>query len=932
MAIQFERPWLLLLLLPEALFVYYLAKNMMRFARWRRNTIIFTRSIIFLLIILLLSGIVFERTSGTTTTIFLMDSSDSIRDKSIGTRFIREALKSMGKDDEAGVINFGGNSAIELLPDKKLVFSDIETRVDSSFTDLEAALVSAQSVMPWESRKRVVLITDGRENVGDVLKQAKRMKADGYSIDVFPIASDIEAEVQLQELKVPDSVSRKQLFEISVNVRSNISTEAMLYLYTNRTLTGQKKVHLNEGDNLFAFTDKSEDGGMVTYTVEVIPEVDTYPQNNTLSSFTYVKDIPKILMVTDNDLGANPLYEILKEDMGLTVIKSNQVPQELSELMKYDAFILDNIPVDELNERFLSNLEIAVSHQGKGLLACGGDNSYGPGGYYKTVLEKILPVNMDIKSKEEDPSLALMLVIDKSGSMASGDYGISKLEMAREAAIRSTEVLNERDTIGVIAFDDAYKWVVKPQKLDNLKAIQDEIASIRSGGGTQILPPLEAAYNSILQIDAKLKHIILLTDGQAEKSGYEPLVEGLRDNGITLSTVAVGRSADFSLLKALAYGGRGRYYETDEFSDIPKIFAKEVFLAGKKYLTNRTFTPVLSGYSDILKGIDSIPRLDGYVTTTAKSTANVIFESDEGDPVLASWQYGLGRTVAWTPDVHGIWTYNWMSWDGASIFWKNLMSWLVQQNMGNGYSVETQTEGEQGTIIIRAEDAAFMTADAAFGTLVSPDGTKQEIKLYPGAPGEYKGTFENLSTGVYIADITLTGKGGQTERISTGLIMPYSREYDLLSGYNDALLQKIAYEGGGRLLSDPGDVFSGQLQDVSGRLDPAPVVIIILTLLFILDVAIRRLKFNPEKLKTNTEKLFNMGKSSAQKVLGTYSKKSGEKKAARKLKQNVDKAKDIDKKERENMDRIKMKPGKGREDTAESHVSLLLDKKRNWKR
>ncbi len=930
MAIQFERPWLLLLILPAAAFIYYLAKDMIRLVRWRHNTIIFTRSIIYLLIILLLSGIVFEHTSAIKTTLFLVDSSDSIRDKNMGIEFIKEALKDMGKEDEAGIINFGGNSAIEILPDKALKFSDIQTRIDSSYTNLESALVSAQSIMPWENKKRIVLLSDGRENAGNVLKQAKRMKENGYSIDIFPLVADMEAEVQLQELRIPDSVSRNEYFEISLNVRSNISTEAMLYLYTNRTLTGQKKVHLNKGDNQFAFSDKSEDGGVVTYTVEVLPEADTFPQNNALSSFTYVQDIPKIMMVTDEEFGTNPFADILNEDMELTVINSSQVPHEMSEMLKFDAFILDNIPADGLNDKFLANLEIAVSHQGKGLLTTGGDKSYGPGGYYKTPLEKILPVNMDIKTKEEDPSLALILVIDKSGSMASGDYGISKLEMAREAAIRATEVLNQKDTIGVIAFDDAYKWAVKPQKLDNLKVIQDQIASIRPGGGTQILPPLEAAYDSILEMDSKLKHIILLTDGQAEKSGYEPLIECLRNNGITLSTVACGRSADFLLMKALAYGGRGRYYETDEFSDIPKIFAKEVFLAGKKYLTNRTFSPVLSGYSDILKGIDTVPTLDGYVTTTAKNTANIIFESDEGDPVLASWQYGLGRAVAWTPDVHGIWTYDWMSWNDSSAFWKNVVSWLVQQNMSKGYSVATEIEGQQGTITIRAEDNAFMTANSASGTLINPDGTKQDIKLHPSAPGEYKGTFENLSSGVYIADITLTGDEGQTERISTGLIMPYSREYDLLSEHDGTLIQKIAYEGGGRVLTDPKDVFSGQLQAVAGKRNPAPEILILLTLLFMLDIAIRRIKFNPGKWKKNTQHVLESGKAAAQKVLGATLKMPEKKRYVKEFKQNEHKG--FEEKESVYKESVKKEAKKVKEDTADTHISLLLEKKRKWKR
>jgi len=798
---------------------------------------------------MLISGFTLQRISNLTTTLFLIDSSDSISDKEQAAAFVREAIKNMGRNDEIGVINFGGDSSIELLPDKNPIFDKVQTRINSSFTNLENALITAQSIMPWDHMKRVVVLSDGRENTGNSLAQVKQMKTKGYSVDVYPISSSLKEEVQLQELNIPKSVHLNEQFEISVNIRSNINTRAILQLYSDRTLTAQKEVELNKGDNRFAFLDSAINGGMVTYRVEVIADSDTFSQNNALSSYTYVQDIPEIMMVSESEEAGRVLADILKENMRLTVVNPKQVPVDLSEMLKYDAFILVNVSADSLSNAFLENLKTAVSHQGKGLLVTGGDNSYGPGGYYETALEEILPVNMDIKPKEEEPNLALMLVIDKSGSMSEGDFGISKMELAKEAAIRSTEVLDQDDTIGVIAFDDAYKWVVKPQQLDNLQRIQDAIGTIRSGGGTQILPPLEAAYEAIKDVDAGLKHIILLTDGQAEKSGYEHLIEGLRENKITLSTVAVGRSADFLLMKALAYGGNGRYYETDEFTDIPKIFAKEVFLAGKKYLTNRTFSPGLSGSSEILKGIEAVPQLDGYVTTTAKKTANVVFESDENDPVLACWQYGLGRTVAWTPDVQGIWTYDWMNWEDSPKFWRNVVSWIVQQNMSKGYAIETDIDGQNGSITVKVEDDAFMTASDVRGTLVAPDGTKQEIKLLPGAPGEYTGTFTDLESGVYIADIILSGSEGQNEHISTGLIMPYSPEYDLLSNEksqdNYVLLQKIVYEGGGRLLSDPAQVFESELPPVTGKIDPTYVLIIVVLILFMLDVVIRRVSFHP---------------------------------------------------------------------------------------
>ncbi len=898
MALQFENPWLLLLIIPAAAFMYYTAKNMIRLVRWRRTSIVLVRSLVLLLVILLLSGVSLLQVSSSTTTLFLVDSSDSILQKEQSADFVSDAIKSMGRKDEAGVINFGGSSSIEVLPVKNPLFDGLQTYIDSSFTDMENALLSAQSIIPWDHQKRVVLLTDGRENTGNAIRQVRQMRAKGYAVDVYPISSGFWNEVQLQELKIPNSVHLNEQFEIAVNVKSNINTKAVLQLYSNRMLTAQKEVVLNKGENQFIFLDKASDGGMVTYRAEVLADTDTVTQNNTLSSYTYVKDIPQIMVIQDADEAGENIADILNTDMRVTLLNPKQVPVELAELLKYDAFVLANVSADSLNQTFLDNMETAVSHQGKGLLVTGGDNSYGPGGYYKTTLEKLLPVNMDIKPKEEEPNLALMLVIDKSGSMSGGDFGIAKMELAREAAIRSTEVLNQNDMIGVLTFDDAYKWVVEPQSLDNLQAIQDAIGTIRSGGGTQILPPLEAAYNAIQELDTKLKHIILLTDGQAEKEGYEPLIEGLREKEITLSTVAVGRGADSLLMKALAYGGKGRFYQTDEFTDIPKIFAKEVFLAGKKYLTNRTFAPRAAGSSDILKGIDSVPQLDGYVTTTAKQTANVILESDEEDPVLASWQYGLGRTVAWTPDAQGIWTYDWMNWEDSGKFWKNTISWLVQQNMSQGYTVESDIEGRVGSITVKAEDDAFMTATDVKGTLVGPDGSKQDIELLPGAPGEYSGSFSNLKSGVYIADITLTGSGERSERISTGLIMPYSAEYNLLEGSNEALLQRIAHEGGGRMLDDPAQVFNSALPPVEGKADPTHALYKTVFILFMLDIALRRLNLHVNLWKKKPVQAVAAGNAAA---------------APGKAVESANKS---------------VKP----DQEQYSHISRLLDKKQMWRK
>ncbi|NLD49618.1 MAG: VWA domain-containing protein, partial [Clostridiaceae bacterium] len=665
------------------------------------------------------------------------------------------------------------------------------------------------------------------------------------------------------------------------------------------------------------------------------PEADTISQNNSMSAFSYIEDIARILVIQDETEGASELSRILEGEAVLTVGKPENLPIDIGELQKYDGYIVSNVSAERFDDRFLDNLEISIKHSGKGLLVTGGDNSYAPGGYYKTVLEKVLPVNMDVKSKEEDPNLGLVLVIDKSGSMSSGQYGLAKIELAKEAAIRATEVLEKDDMIGVIGFDSAAKWVVQTQKLDNLKDIQDAIGTIRADGGTQILGPLQEAYESLSSVDTKLKHIILLTDGQAERTGYEPLIAKMNSEGITLSTVAVGEGADILLLKALANGGKGRFYATDEFTDIPKIFAKETFLAGKKYLNNKTFTPKLSSYSPILNEIKAVPQLDGYVSTVSKNTARVIFSSDENDPVLAVWQYGLGRTAAWTSDAKGMWTSKWMTWDQSPRFWKNLVSWLLQKKVKDDYSVRGEIVSGKGVFELKLPSDEILKDEKLEAVFVGPSGKEEITTLNPVSPGVYMGNFSGDETGVYLTNVSIISNEDTIKTISSGFIIPFSPEYDIMKQNGEDFLKQLANESGGRIIKNAAEVFSGKLAPSLSINDMTGLMLILLIFLLMLDIAIRRLNIPFEKIDEIFYRVGDIGgrinSKVAKPVIGKLTSRRVRNREVievqddRKygLKKGTDKKRD-DIKEGKQSATVK---GSGGQE-AESHISRILEKKR----
>ena len=841
--IMFEQPWALAAI-PFALAFVLLTSKKLKSASLKTKAIRGMRILLLAILVLALASPIIDMKAKETVTIFMADVSDSVRQPDEMAAFIRDAVKQKSDRDKTGVIAFAQTAQVKKMPDDENDFSDLGESIPAGASDLEKALTLARSVMPGNAAKRLVLMTDGKQTTGDALEAARLLRRQGYTLDVAPFLRQEEPEIQMESFEAPKQVNAGERFDVTVKVSSNTQTAAVIRLYGNRQLTAEKTVELYKGENVFTFSDIADEGGMVTYTAEAAADSDTVYQNNQLSAFTQVADRPGILVIENGHSGEN-IVRYLEGYAQVTRVQPDEVPRTLQGLLACDATVMADISAEWLDPDFLILLEQAVRYQGKGLLTLGGENSYAPGGYKDTPLETLLPVDMDIRPKEENPNLGLLLVIDKSGSMSTGQYGISKVELAKEAAIRATEVLDDKDSIGVIAFDDAIQWVVPTEKLTERDEVTDMIGSIRAGGGTQILPPLEEAWQSLRETDAKLKHIILLTDGQAEQYGYEKIIDGLREDGITLSTVAVGSGADTLLLKALAYGGQGRYYQTDEFSDIPSIFAKEAFLAGQKYLQNRHFFPEAVTSMGFMRGIEAIPPLDGYVSTRIKAAARTVFQSDTQEPVLAVWQYGLGRTAAWTSDIQGIWTSQWVSWQEASAFWGNLAGWLIQKNLSEGYTIQTALKDGKGVVTLQTDGDIMLYEDTVKGTLVAPDGARSDITLNVTQPGQYEGDIPNTDPGAYVVDLEVQGEDG-TEHVSTGLVMPYSQEYRLIDDHSAGFLEKLAQAGGGSVISSPEDVLKGQLQQTGGKRSLTWFLTLLALCILLADIALRKLQIRLE--------------------------------------------------------------------------------------
>lgn len=844
MGMEMTNPWWLCLI-PVVIAALVVSQRWFRMQNKRKKTeYLVIRGVIAVLLILTLCGLSLKWTTKKVTTIFLVDMSDS-NEKNLTDieTFIRDSIADMPKRNQAGVVVFGDDVLVDQFVTDKKIFSELTSAPVSSATNLEKAVSTALGVFPDDTAKRLVLVTDGLENAGNIEKMAGVVRSKDVDVQVIKLEQNVGEEVYVSNLELPDVVHVGDSFQVKVTIESNISTQALVSLYSGRTLKGQSRVNLTAGQNQFIFQDVGESNGTQDYHVMVEPVDDTMSMNNEYCAFTQVESEPKVLLVEGTPGEGDVLAGILDAcGVRYDQITPTGVPQELSDLVAYKAVVMVNVHARDLRQGFLDILESYVRDYAGGLICTGGDNSFAMGGYQETALETVLPVNMFLEGERELPTMAIAMVIDHSGSMttpAAGNTGATSLDLAKEAAIDGVASLRDIDEVGVLAFDDTYDWVVPMQAASDRSAINSRIETIEYGGGTSIFPALDEAATQLQDSDAQIKHIILLTDGQDYYDQYDEVINKINGSGITLSTVAVGPESDQQLLSNLANMCGGRFYYTDVNSGIPKIFAQEIILSGKSYLINEEFTPIITSRSEIIEGLmnDGVPTLLGYIGSSAKPQATVILQSEKGDPILSTWQYGLGRTIAWNTDATNEWTGNWAKWENYVQLWDNMINYVTSETAIDGDSLEVVQEGSSAVISYKTENYDQNTVVKAICT--DSEGNQQEITLDPIRPGVYEADMEMDDIGIYT--ISLQNRNGEELQGSmvTAAAMQYSPEYrfDLVTDGLDSFVSQVE----GEYITLDTDVFAGDLETVRARTNLTIPLLLLALLLFLLDILTRRM-------------------------------------------------------------------------------------------
>lgn len=800
-----------------------------------------------ILICLSLAGMNIMSKPKTIATMFAADFSESsIAGMDEAFRLFSQAAVNKPADEDEGLLAFGDGFTVVSHPSDKPVDWSARPEVSGGATDIESALRGASGI---DGVRRIVLISDGIENAGSAMKFAAEAAAAGIAVDVYPVKSGFGGEVQVSGVSIPERVGRGSEFDISVAVDSSVSQSAELKLYKGGRLVVNEEVSVVKGRNNFVFKDRADGSGGLIYRAVIEPQSDTRDENNAASAYSYIGDTPSILIIEKDGSGAGLRNLLAAAGAEVSSASPEAAPQTPAQLGVYSGIVLADINAGLLPAGFMDSITEYVQGMGGGLMATGGENSFALGGYTGTVLEELLPVSMNMKTEGETPDLAIALLIDRSGSMAERDFGISRMELAKEATARSVDNLTPEDYIGVIAFDTLPEWAVPLQRTEDIQKIKGLIAGVQPGGGTSILPAVIEGAEKLRTVDTKLKHIILLTDGQAEQNGYDSVIEAMRADGITLSTVAVGAASDTALLTRLAEQGGGRYYYSDVFSDLPEIFAKETMLAGKEYIKNREFTPVAGDESPILSGIERAPSLRGYIGSSIKPLADAVLLSDEDEPVLATMKKGLGRTAAWTSDVNGTLSGVWLTTEEGAQTLRNAVSWIMRRQDGREVSVSAAQRGGQTEITLKTPPDSKISGVMA--SVLAENGEKTDVSLSAAAPGEYRAVLPEADTGAYVLNAEFKLTDGSVENASTGFAINYPAEYDIRSVSDGAsLLARIAAQTGGRVIESADDVYKTQAAPIKSETSVANALLWAALAVLLADIALRRFTFIADRLES----------------------------------------------------------------------------------
>ena len=857
-------PWILsaLLLLLAIEFYFSFRSRGVSPRQWRWG--VAARVVIVSLIVLALVNPIFTTRSDDVTAVFVVDVSASLGNSTETARAWVESAMTEAGDGEWAVVEFGGDARVG----SPLGNSPYRAArgVDNEATNIARGLRLGESVLTGKTKQRLVLVSDGRANTGDLQAEVDRLKALGVVVDVHTVSGEDRTDAAVAGIDMPNTVNKGETFDATVEVVSTISGRVEVELKDSSGVLVTKTVDVEPGVNFVMFSVEAGEPGLQHLSAEVSMSGDAVSENDTTRSAVEVKGPASVMVVEGEEDGGRVIAETLEsKDLVVVRIQVEDLPG-LEEMSVHQGIVLLDVSARDLSDEKMASLGTFVRDLGRGLVTVGGTHSYGLGGYRDTPLEALLPLDSEATDAKREAEVAEVLLIDTSESMGachcdeSGnggeEGGVNKTDISKAAAVRAIEALGGGDEVGLLAFSGTSKWVIPLQEFPSRETIDEGVSSLRPFGETRIVPALRKAADALRESDKEIKHIILFTDGftveleiGAEFVGdpfQGDLVEEVRklaEEGITVSVVGTGEGA-LPALEEVAEVGQGRFYPGRDLDEIPEIFVKEARIASRSFINEGEYYPTVTSTAVAVRDLGSSPAVLGFVATSPKPTADIQLQVGEfADPLLASWRVGLGKVTSWTSDGGDKWSAQWAGWDGFADFWSNVVRDTFPLAGSEGQRVEARIADELMTITLEGAEA-WAPGTEPIARVSYPDGTSEVIRLDRSSDFEFSTVVPARHGGTYAVGVSVDR--GDGENVVMSAIASRSFAAEFLPGEPDPdLLASVSTNTGGR-----GEITAAEAFDPEGLEEGTTTrtfrwwYLLIAALLWPLDVALRRLRLS----------------------------------------------------------------------------------------
>ena len=823
--ISFANPTLLLAIPVLGLALWY------AFPRHRRQHILRYLAVVAVLIALAEPQIAVQ--DAQEYLVFLADRSASVR-RTTDVIDVEQQIQSIIEQYPSwqfGVVEFGQSArAVTTLGSLFATLPNTNRQDDASRFDKAVAVGLA--MMPANGANRLLLLSDGQFPEEAVAGITAAQLA-GVPISVLPIGNERSNDARLAAFSAPSEVPSGQPFELRIDIASQQDTSASLALYQDDNLISYNDIPLALGTSSYTAQGTLTDRGFAEYTAVVKRSDDVFPENDQRSTLVQTIDRPSVLLI---DRTNSEALSTLLDSAGIASLRAASIP-DFSVLSTYKQVILSGLALSDLTGDEATAIENFVENLGGGLLVIQGENEVR--GFSGGPIDDLMPISYSTPEKERDPSLAIIYLLDRSRSMTELVELKAKIRILREATAASVFLLPANTLVGLIGFSDDHSWLYPLQPVGDATEVYAALQNLRAKGGTLLFEPLSDAVDELISTQARVKHILLLSDGKTTDLGLD--YPGLKakmaaQEDLTLSVIALGEDPNLSLLSDLANAGGGLFMHVIDYLTLPQATMDITQRLGN----SRFITGEIDVSGPFSTGTDytHVPPLSGYVYTYPKGPSSVLLSAGE-DPIAATWRRGLGTVTVLNTDLSGAWSGAWLAWPQMSALFERLLKTTEP--------LVASSDGFFPSVTLGRESAEFLvdarSATGGFGNFLDISATllpaEVEFRLTQVAPGVYRTQLPIAEEGGYAVNIVDQSTGRSA---SYSFTVPYAAEYESI-GRSDSQLRQIATATGGTVLP------AGSLEDAVRRVTadvPRPLfpfLLLLALMLFLVDVAFRKTRF-----------------------------------------------------------------------------------------